>query len=66
MMYLIDNTLELTREELIQFTVDFIYDNELEGSLRNLLPNYTVEENVRHHAVRILREIGFEVASYHK
>ncbi len=48
----------LTRDELIRFLCEYITDNKLEGKVRNLLPQYTVLQNVRHHPVRIALELG--------
>lgn len=52
------NDKELTRDELIRYLCEYITDNELEDKIRNLLPQYTVLQNVRHHPVRIALEIG--------
>lgn len=63
MLYLVDGTLEFTRNEMVDFLIDYIYENELVGKLGNLLPAHTVEQNAKHHAVRLMREIGFEVVT---
>lgn len=49
---------ELTRDELIRFLCEYITDNGLEDRICNLLPRYTVLQNVRHHPVRIALELG--------
>lgn len=51
----------MTREELEQFMIEYIKDNNLEGKLRNLLSRYTLEQNVAYSAVRLARECGFSV-----
>ena len=61
--YVLDGELEFTRDELIDFLVDTIEENELK--LRNILPRYTVRQNCKHHPVRIAREIGFSVVTLH-
>jgi hypothetical protein len=49
------------RQEMIDYFVNYIHMNNLKTRLRNLLPQYTVRDNCRHHVVRIAIECGFQV-----
>jgi hypothetical protein len=49
------------RQEMIDYFVNYITVNNLKTRLRNILPNYTIEQNCKHHVIRIARECGFIV-----
>lgn len=61
--YIINGVLEFDRKEFEEFLIDYIQDNEL-YNLRNLIGiegakniEKVVERNVKHHPLRIAREI---------
>ena len=60
--YIINDTMEMTRKEYENFLIDYINENEL-FDLRNLLGDGAmgVEHHVKHHPLRLGREIGFKV-----
>ena len=56
----------LTRKELEDFCADVIVENFPRNEWENIryfLPQYTLSQNVRHSAVRILKGLGFRVAN---
>lgn len=65
--YVIDGSMEFSREEFIEFLIDYIHDNEL-YDLRNLLGDgkISVERHVKHHPLRLAREIFGDVETYTK
>lgn len=50
-----------SRNEMIDYFVNYININNLKTRLKNILPCYTVEQNCKHHVIRIARECGFQV-----
>lgn len=59
------NNMELDREQFVKYLCEYIDEYNLAPYLRNVLPNYTVLQNVMHHPVRIAREIGLNVTVKH-
>ena len=49
---------ELTRDQLIRFLCVYIDEHNCADQVRNILPNYTVLQNIRHHPVRIALELN--------
>lgn len=45
--------------EVRLFMTNYIIINNLKYRLRNILPQYTVEQNIRHHVNHIAKECGF-------
>ena len=60
-IYILEDTLEQTRREFENFLIDYIIENELD--LRNLT-GVSIERSVKHHPLRLAREIGFKVNTY--
>ena len=60
------NPIYLTRKELEDFCADVIVANFPRNEWENIryfLPQYTLSQNVRHSAVRILKGLGFKVVN---
>lgn len=64
--YIINENMELTHREFEEFLIDYINENEL-FDLCNLLGDGEagVVRHVKHHPLRLAREIGFEVEYFH-
>jgi len=60
-MYIVNDYLELTRQELIDLLVDIIEEDK--PKLRYILPQYSIKQNCKHHAVKIAREMGYKVVT---
>ena len=62
LIFLVDDTLEATREELMELVKEEIIARELKPSdLRNWLPHQTLDKAVYHSFVRLARELGHKV-----
>lgn len=60
--YLVDGIITFTRRDFEDFLIQRIYeDNESSETLIHLLPTTTIERNVRHHPLRLAREMGIDV-----
>ena len=62
MQYIINGVLEMNRKELEAFIYELIEETPtLKYTLNNFLTQHTIEHNVRASAVRLARELGFDV-----
>jgi len=62
MLFIIDGVMEFIRQELINWLVEYIEENELTWEDNaHLLPHYSIRRNCNHRPVKIARGFGFEV-----
>lgn len=62
MLFIIDGVMEFTRQELINWLVEYIEENEFTWEDNAyLLPQYPIRRSCNHHPVKIARGFGFEV-----
>lgn len=66
MMYLVDGVFELNRAEFEEKILDYCLENDIKcGDLCNLLVTTSLERNIKHHPLRIARELGWDVVVLH-
>lgn len=63
-MYILNDYLELTRQELVDLLVDIIEEDLPRlNNVLPLLPRYSVRENCKYRAVKIARAMGYKVVT---
>lgn len=66
-IFLINDTMELNRQEIERFCYDMAIDNGWNSTnTRNILPQYSLKKNCSYSCVRILREKGYKIVNLSK
>jgi hypothetical protein len=65
--YVIDGSMEMNRSEFENWLIDLVNDNELTADeFPSLGTSVTPERSIKHHPLRVAREMGFDVETYTK
>ena len=63
--YIVEAVGRLNRKEFEAYVEWYITQKKLIGKLRNLLPQYTIDQNIKHHPLWIAIEAGISVEIIH-
>lgn len=65
--YIINGSMEMNRSEFENWLIGLVNDNELTADeFPSLGTGVTPEKCIKHHPLRVAREMGFEIETYTK